>query len=255
MVRCDRAIYLTAILLCFSVQGEAAFSSPARTDGQFTTIQITSTPSEAKVCLKGEYTVIGQTPLITSRLLAGTYKVTVSKRRFESFQSTRTFLADQSYQLSASLNPRTTLKAAGRSFLFPGWGQFYSEKKTRGFVFASTEILLASAWLLTQLSYESAQDDYEDYEKRYEKASFTKEKEILYNRMLDKLDDAEDWDRWRDRFLWAAASFWAYNVLDAVLFFPRNGGEPVQEMARTGEFGFSPGSIMGHPGVRLKIAF
>ena len=242
-------------MLLFTVlTGEEAIPSHPDGDGQMTTLCITSAPSHAEVALKGRYTVVGQTPLTVSHLLPGTYRITVSKSRFERFRSTRTFLSGQSYQLSVSLSPKTTAKAALRSLVFPGWGQLYSEKKTRGLAIAGTEILLMSGWLLTHLWYESAHDDYEQYRERFEKASVVKEKEILYNRMLDRLDDAETWDRWRDGLLWAATAVWAYNILDAILFFPRGGEEPVLGMARSRHVTFSAGSILGCPGLRFTIA-
>lgn len=244
-----------AVLFSISSQGETSPSIQPRGVEPPLSLNITSTPSPARVHLRGKYIVTGTTPFTMSGLKSGTYHLSVSKKGYESYHKKVTFLPRQMYQISPILKRRTPLKATMRSVLFPGWGQLYSEKKTRGILFVSTEISLLSGWLFTHLWYEAARDDYKNLKERYEQAPHVKEKEILFNRMLDRLDDAEDWDRWRDGFFWAAAVFWAYNILDAILFFPRGIEKPVHETAHSGIPKFSAGSLKGYPVLKIHIWF
>ncbi len=100
----------------------------------------------------------------------------------------------------AEESPRKTpAKAAFRSLLVPGWGQFYNEKYLKGKVFLGTEILTVSGTIATYILFEREYDKYKEYKpeaiKHYDKAYHY----YQANRIL----------------FWVSVGVWAYNVVDA----------------------------------------
>ncbi len=61
-----------------------------------------------------------------------------------------------------TLQKTTFWGAAGRSLLFPGWGQIYRGRKKRGYGFMGTAAALTAVWFVTDRSYRSAYDKYQN---------------------------------------------------------------------------------------------
>lgn len=89
--------------------------------------------------------------------------------------------------------------AALRSLMLPGWGQFFNEQPTKGFIFAGAELIaIGTAFMM----YSGANSTYSDYE--------TQRTTALYDDYSSKIDTA-------NMFVYLAAAIWAGNVFDAYL--------------------------------------
>jgi hypothetical protein len=96
-----------------------------------------------------------------------------------------------------NFNSKSPTNAALRSLMLPGWGQFFNEQPTKGFIFAGAELIaVGTAFMM----YSSASSTYSDYE--------TQRTTALYNDYSDKVDSA-------NMFAYAAAAIWVGNVIDA----------------------------------------
>ena len=92
-------------------------------------IMVKSNPVGAMVYFQGETNFVGVTPFKLHPNFRGVYDVTIVKDGFEKSKHTYMFKGNESGTLSLKLNPKTRLKAGMRSLIFPGWGQYYSERK------------------------------------------------------------------------------------------------------------------------------
>ncbi|MDD5491973.1 MAG: hypothetical protein PHV60_04755 [bacterium] len=98
-----------------------------------------------------------------------------------------------------NFNTKSPSNAALRSLMLPGWGQFFNEQPTKGFIFAGAELIaVGTAFMM----YSSANSTYSDYE--------TQRTAALYDDYSSKVDSA-------NMFVYAAAAIWVGNVIDAYL--------------------------------------
>ncbi len=100
-------------------------------------------------------------------------------------------------EAATNFNSRTPGNAALRSLMLPGWGQFFNEQPTKGFIFAGAEIVAIGAAVMMNSSANSVYSDYE-----------TQRTQTLYNSYSSKVDTA-------NMFVYAAAAIWVGNVIDA----------------------------------------
>ncbi|MFH1784639.1 MAG: DUF5683 domain-containing protein [bacterium] len=89
----------------------------------------------------------------------------------------------------------TPKNAALRSLMLPGWGQFFNEQPTKGYIFAGTEIILLGTTLVMYNQANSTYDDYENGKATYDD----------YSKKLDTVN----------MVVGVMAAVWIYNVIDA----------------------------------------
>ena len=84
-----------------------------------------------------------------------------------SLGSDRALLTTTAYLLSMrrthkrhALQKTTFWGAAGRSLLFPGWGQMYRGRKKRGYGFMGASAVLATVWFVADRAYSNAYNEY-----------------------------------------------------------------------------------------------
>ena len=83
--------------------------------------------------------------------------------RDRAFEETRALLLGmRRLHRTQELQKTTFWGAAGRSLLFPGWGQIYRGRKKRGYGFMSTTAALAAIWFVADRSYRSANNGYQN---------------------------------------------------------------------------------------------
>jgi hypothetical protein len=217
-------------------------ASPARG-----TFSLYSKPSGAFVYLQGDYDFIGLTPCEVPFPLEGSYRVKALKRGYEDWTSRITVVGDRQNSLYMKLSPKTKWKTALRSAIFPGWGQYYSDRKTKGIIFGILQIgsLLGTAYAYQ--NYEDAKDDYYATVDRYRTEKRIDELARLRTEMNHLRRDADYAWELRNTFLALTAGIWAYNVLESVLFFPRYGQDIYQGAPAT-----ITGSLHGD-GARILI--
>jgi hypothetical protein len=183
-------------------------------------LRIISNPPGVTVNLDGPYQLTTTTPADITQELVGTYRVKAEKFGYESWNSHITLTPDQPASLRISLSPKTRVKAALRSILLPGWGQFYSDRKGWGYFFAAGSLVMATGFVLADLHYSNEYDDYLDARKEFEEATSIEEKTDLKQKLDDRQREAYDAQNLRNAAVGIGIAFWAYNVLDNIVFFP-----------------------------------
>ena len=213
---CTLAIICSAMIGSIVLAEEDAPITPS--GGKFS---LYSEPSGVLVYMEGDYDFVGRTPCELPFNLMGTYKVKALKRGYENWSTKVTLVDDRSNSLYIKLVPKTRLKAGLRSVIFPGWGQYYTDKKTKGTIFAFLEVgsFLTSAFAYQ--NYEDAKDEYYLATSRYREEKNTSDITRLREEMEKKADDADKAYEIRTACLTVTAAIWVFNVVEAVLFFPR----------------------------------
>ncbi len=116
---------------------------------------------------------------------------------------------------------KTPLGALWRSAVFPGWGQFYSEKRNTGIAFPSVEGLLASLLLYNVYKYSKSVENMQKYSNLYH--SSTNEEDVINYRNESQTYWQQHIDM-NNAIISLAKSgsiIWAFNVMHAYMVAPR----------------------------------
>jgi hypothetical protein len=186
-------------------------------------VGVTSKPSGATVILSGDYTVAGITPTSFSQNLLGLYRITAHHEGYETYHSTVVFSGRETVALDIRMVPRTRMRAAMRSLVVPGWGQNYVGSKTKGALLTIGTLATAAITGVMHLRYDSRRQDYDDYNAIYRQTRSVEEREKMLAKRYAMQKDAYNAERDRNIVLGVLAGIWAYNLLDAILFFPDYG--------------------------------
>lgn len=217
-------------------------------------LTITTNPPGAEVVLKGDLELSAVSPAGFTYPLMGEYRLVVRKQGFETYK-TRILVNPQSpQQVSIDLSPRTAFKATVRSMLVPGWGQFYSGRKSRGAVLGS---LFAGSMIL----YLSINSDFHDKDDLYRERLSDYDAAVVqglsydvlrgrYRLMVDAHNAAYDAEDNRRVAIATVAGVWGLSVLDALLFSP---GEKAAFSVKG--ISLAPSSTSGSLGLTLSKAF
>jgi hypothetical protein len=185
---------LIFMIFCFS-------SALAQEDSKIT---ITTNPSGATVYLRGEMDLVANTPASLPTTISGRYKAEVVRPGYETWKGDFTFVPGNPNNIAIKLSKKTRVKATLRSMLVPGWGQVYSGDKWRGYLITTGTVISAAD--IAQTNYVSA---------------MAIEEKITLKAIADeKQHEAYRAETDRNTSLAIGAALWAYNVLDALLFFP-----------------------------------
>lgn len=183
-------------------------------------LDVLSNPSGATVQLKGEYNLIITTPASIRQELDGQYKVRAFRRGYEKWNSSIWFKQGSPNQLAIKLKPKTRFKAGLRSLLIPGWGQFYCEDKTKSVIMGISTLGAITAFVIADNDYSNKYDDYKWAKNQLDNANNIEDRKKYIQLVNDRQRKAYDAENLRRDILGIAIGAWAYNVLDAVLFFP-----------------------------------
>jgi len=215
-----RTLTMTALAFALTVT-----TSAEGAEGGFA---ITSSPPGAEVTLKGEAVVVGITPTTFLHPLVGDYQVTLRKYGFENYKSRVTLDPAKPLSLDIRLTPKTRLKSAVRSLFIPGWGQRYSEQKTKSFVFNLLAAGSVAAFLLADEEFQYRRDLLSNVSRVYDSsasagASYERMQQ-LHSDLAAKQKKAYDAESTRRATIGAVIGVWGLSVLDALLFFPSEHG-------------------------------
>jgi len=184
-------------------------------------VSIKSRPSGAIVCLEGEYTIVGRTPCKITGNLTGTYKIKAYKRGYENWSSTINFLGQGKESVIIHLSPKTRFKAMLRSMVFPGWGQVYSGRRTKGAFISLLQLGSAISTAIAVIDYNNKVNDYNDAVSKYEKKKkIFEEREKYWKIVSDRKREADKAYDLMQTLTWITVGIWIYNVLDCLFFFP-----------------------------------
>ncbi len=177
------------------------------------------------------------------------YQVHATRPGYERWQQSVVFDVGAAQTVTIDLVPKTRFKAAIRSLVIPGWGQYYAEEKGRSAFWGLTFLASGVVGTIYEIRYQDRKDDWEAGVERFNEATSVGERELLRDEVLDLQDRAYDAESDR-RLMWSITTgLWAANVLDAVIFFPtekRFTGLPITA---------TPGFIDGNPAAFVSITF
>ena len=115
---------------------------------------------------------------------------------------------------AVNLSAQNTLslpkKAALRSFILPGWGQFYTKRSFEGVIFSGLTVISVAS---TVIVYYKAQHYYKLHESNFEERDFVRAHN-LYNKYQNYISTT-------NILLTTSVFIWMYNVIDAYLFAPK----------------------------------
>lgn len=215
-MRCN---LLTAILLAVVF---VSALSPGLIAGQLTLV---SNPPGTAVFLDGEYRLSGVTPVTFNQELYGVYQLTAERGGYEKFETKLVIAGDQSRTFEIEMVPKSRFKAAYRSLILPGWGQYYNGQKTRGIMYTSAATISLIATLVANEDFKDKRDLRNDrlsdyYRIRNERTQDPEAIEEAQRRFYEAQDDAYDAETIRRIAFGATAIVWAISVIDAAAFTP-----------------------------------
>jgi hypothetical protein len=211
---------LVSILLCLIVPTVFA----QETGGGLT---IDTSPSGAEVHLSGIISIDGLTPARFAQGLEGHYQVRIKKSGYETYKSNLFLQPDRNINLTVKLTPKTRLKAAARSLLIPGWGQSYTDQKTKGLIFTLAAIGAGAGYFMSDSDFDEKNNRYKATLSDYNRASTFEEKNRLYTRLALTKKEAYDAENGRRIAIGAVIAAWGINLLDILFFFPEESGSMV----------------------------
>ena len=164
--------------------------------------------------------VLGKIPVHRTELPAGVYNVAVSKSGYES-QSFKLWLKPaETTKLTVTLKPKSRTKALAYSLLYPGAGQFYSERNPAAIAFMVLETCALAGIALSTKELESKLIEFDDARYRYRANIDLQLMDDYYAEVESKYAQAKDVERIRDNFIIAAVSVYVLNLMDVYLFWP-----------------------------------
>jgi hypothetical protein len=183
-------------------------------------LEIQILPPGTAVELLGPQNTLTASPNAIVRPQAGWYKLKASCRGFEDFKQTLYIDAQSPTSISGTLSAKSRWKAGARSVFIPGWGHYYSNRTARGVVFTLATVGMAVGYYFFDAHADNRLEQYEDLREDYDEAGSVAEQEALLPAVEEALNDAYNADRNRVAWGYLTVGVWAYQIIDAVVFFP-----------------------------------
>ena len=231
------ALWLARVLVAGLLFATGTASAQDESKAPVRVVTIKSEPAGTLVLLSGEHRFAGRTPFILPYPLTGKYQISTNKRGYESFNAEYSFSSSTKGLLMLKLDQRSSGKAALRSFVAPGWGQFYSERKKSGLIWVGATAGALAAFGVNELNYRDAQDEHRAAVSAFKNAAdFTQQQAALVSvqSALRKVNNTED-DR--NLSLYILGGVWVLNLIDSALFFPHHADN--SELFRRASLGLS----------------
>jgi hypothetical protein len=224
---------------------------PAIAQDDVGNLTVVSSPVGTVVTLEGEYQLAGVTPVTYNQNLIGMYRLTAYRDGYEKYKTTLVLVGDEPFQIDFEMVPKTPFKAAFRSLVVPGWGQMYTDQKLRGALYTSATVISLMSLLIADQDFRDKRDTYNEVRDLYESTRSIDEMRIIRERLDTVQKEAYDAETVRQIAFGVTAFVWAFNVLDAIVFFPDRrhtvGGPP--------SITLDTGSDFDRLGLRLAVTF
>ncbi len=181
---------------------------------------VTSSPAGAEATLEGDLIVRGVTPARFSQMMIGNYKLTVRKDGYETYTGRVLIDPGQETRVDVQLSSKTRLKAAARSLVIPGWGQRYTDQKTKGFFFTFLAASSVAAFLIADEHFDDEEARYNRLVSQFDTTSTFAARENLLPLVVEAQQDAYDAENLRRWSIGTVIGIWGLNLLDTFFFFP-----------------------------------
>ena len=202
------------------IQGQNGSSSSDK-NAQTKGIIISSVPQGTMVYLKGEFEFYGRTPLVLPYRLYGKYRIKAFKSGYESINTVYDFTGEKGGTFMVKLRPKTRTKAFARSLLFPGWGQYYSNRKTSGTLFLTATMAALFGLAKDQSRYQKALSEYDQALVRFRQENNSYEdQKAAFDDLQNAITRVKNSRNQRNISAGILAGIWLLNALESMLFFP-----------------------------------
>lgn len=173
--------------------------------------------------LSGDAIVSGVTPARFRHLLVGNYELVLKKHGYETYSTRVTLDPTKQMAMNVRLSPKTRFKAAARSLFVPGWGQKYTDQKTKGYLLAVLALGSVTAYFIADKDFDDKYDFFKEKLREYDSTLAAGSIEDLRRLKLEldvAQDDAYDAENVRRITIGAAIAVWGISMLDVLFFFP-----------------------------------
>ncbi len=209
-------IVFAALLLAGAVDAQAQSDSG---------LVVQSTPPGANVLLEGDAVITGITPAVFRYPMVGEYRLTLKKRGYENYHTDVVLDPTKAMQLSIELSRKTGAKAAVRSMFLPGWGQRYTDQKAKGFTFSLLFAGAVAAYFVADHNFDIKEERFSsrlaEYDAAVEQGAGLTELESRLSALNIAQEDAFDAEDIRRISVGGVVAVWGVNILDALLFSPK----------------------------------
>ncbi len=183
-------------------------------------ISISTRPPGATIYLYGEHHLVANTPARLPPQLSGLYRAKITRPGYENWNGELTLVPGIANDIDIKLSRKTRQKALLRSFFIPGWGQMYSGSSFRGSLFTTGVVVSAVVVYLTDKRYQKKRSDYDIALGEYYDAQSIEDRIRLKSNLNEKQKTAYDAETDRRTAFVIGAAIWAFNIVDALVFFP-----------------------------------
>lgn len=242
---------MPVILFIFFIQLTIDTATLAAQNRQRNSVIVKSDPPGAMVYFEGEKSFVGITPFKLRPNFRGKYKILTVKNGYEKRQNEYFFTGKEKGTLRLKLSPKTRFKAGLRSFIFPGWGQFYAERKTTGILMSFLQVGTAIGAVTSIRDYNKAVEDYDNALKTWKDNKNGELDDTYRNILINRYNKADESFSRRQTWIWVASGLWVYNILDSIFFFPSFDKEIFNRSVPTLSTNFQNGT----PSLRLTMSF
>jgi len=164
--------------------------------------------------------IIEFTPVIKKEIFPRGYNLTVQKSGYYS-QSFFKIIKPRTYNnFDIELEPLSKKKALLLSALYPGLGQWYSEKPTKALLMNIIALGSISTSLITNNTISDYNDEYESLQSKYRNSTSEAEINSAYKKMKDKYNELEKMQTIRNIFIGLSVSVYIASIIDAYFNWP-----------------------------------
>ncbi len=185
-------------------------------------IILTTRPAGATIYLNGEYEVVANAPARLPSSIAGRYNVKITRPGYETWKGILTFVPGSANNMTIDLSRKTRFKSCLRSIFIPGWGQIYSGQTLKGSAITGAAILSAASFYFADKRYQKKKTDFDIAMSEYRVATSAEDQIRLKVNLDSRQRSAYQAETDRRTAMGVAAAVWAYNIIDALIFFPDN---------------------------------
>ena len=124
----------------------------------------------------------------------------------------------EAFYLNIKLLPKSKNKAILNSLLFPGYGQYYYESKTKALLFSITAASLTALFTSTYTTYQDENSLVDQYQLDYQNAISATDIESTWQTYQNQANQVNDLQSQLLIYGGALGATWIINVVDALLF-------------------------------------
>jgi hypothetical protein len=176
-------------------------------------IKISYNPIDAQIYIDDEN--FDTLSLLFINLNSGVHTIKIKKSGYKDISKEIIVRPFKRIEQNYSLDFKTPKEAAIYSTVFPGLGQFYAEKETKGILFLTTEITALAGSFVFNSEMKRFNQKYKTYIQDYNNAKSTEEAIHARNNINHTYTDIETAETIRNIFIGSAIIIWIYNIFDA----------------------------------------